>query len=128
MPVVAESPPLIFGQETPSPTPTPAPAHTPTPEPAHTPTPAPTARPTTPTIISPFVTRHEEFIRNIDFIGTCFKREELPEFSDQEFADHSSIAIRDKYIVKTGNTYCSMQGVHGLVGNLRRAKNEQEII
>ena len=118
MPVVAESPPLIFGG-TPAPTPIPTVTPTPTPRPIVTPTPAP---------ISPgaalFVTRHQRFIGLVDGLNACFKRTEISEFTDQEFSDHATVAIMDKYIAQEKDMFCSMQGVNALTKTLRRLGEE----
>lgn len=122
MPIIAESPPIVF-EETPA-TPTPSPTSTPqptgTPEQSDTPTPSQTS--------SAFVERHRAFITKTEQIGSCFKREDLSEFTDQEFADHSAVAENDKYLAKTGTTYCNMMGVRSLISALKRTQDEQEII
>lgn len=109
MPIVAESPPLIFGA---IPTPTPRPAVTPTPRPGVTSTPRPG--------VSSFVARHGQFIDRVDSLSACFKRAELSDFTDQEFSDHTTVAMKDKYIAQEKDMYCSMQGVHALTKTLRR--------
>lgn len=114
MPIVAESPPLIFGG---SPTPAPRPPHaTPTPRPASALTPVPST--------SSFVTRHEQFINRINTLSSCFKRAELTDFTDQEFSDHTQVAMQDQYIVQEKDLYCSMQGVRTLTNTLRRLGEE----
>ena len=121
MPVVAESPPLIFGG-TPSPTPTPTPkprTPTPTPRPVYTPTPTPYLP--TP---SNCVARHEQFINRVDSLNACFKRQELSDFNDQDFIDHTQIAMIDKYITQEGDMYCSMKGVQILNKALKRLGEE----
>ncbi len=120
MPVVAVSPPLIFGG-TPTPvpparTPTPIPGRTPVP-PVSTPTPAPTV---VPIGVSGFVIRHAQFITRVDGIGSCFKRDVLSDFTDQEFLDHSQLAIQDKYLTQEEDMYCSNAGVSALAKALKR--------
>ena len=113
MPVVAESPPLIFGG---TPAPTPIPTVTPTPRPGITPTPVPG--------ISNFVARHGQFIDRVDSLSACFKRTELGDFSDREFEDHSQVAMKDRYIAQEKDMFCSMQGVNALTKTLRRLGEE----
>uniref|UniRef100_A0A6M3Y747 Uncharacterized protein n=1 Tax=viral metagenome TaxID=1070528 RepID=A0A6M3Y747_9ZZZZ len=123
MPIVAESPPLIFGA---TPTPTPRPA-TPTPLPIVTPvpsTPAPALTPTPVTVPANFVARHDQFIDRVDSLSACFKRVELTDFSDQEFSDHSQVAMKDRYIAQEKDMFCSMQGVNALTKTLRRLGEE----
>lgn len=103
MPIVATSPPLIYG----------GPA-TPKPKPAKTPKPAKEVMP------GAFVAVHERFINRIDELNTCFKREDLSDFVDQDFLDHSSVAIKDKYITQEKDVYCSMKGVQTLSRALER--------
>lgn len=126
MPVVAESPPLIFGgtpaPATPTPTPTPTPKPSKTPTPTHTPTPAPYYTPA-PTCAD-FVARHGQFINRVDGLNACFKRTELGDFTDQEFLDHSSVAMMDKYITQEKDIYCSMKGVQILTKALKRLGEE----
>jgi len=115
MPVVAESPPLIFGG-TPAPTPRP-PVVTPTPKPAKTPTPTPA-----PVSVScaGFVAMHKRFVEIVDGLNACFKRSEISEFTEQEFLDHSAVAMMDRYITQEKDMYCSMQGVDKLDKALKR--------
>jgi hypothetical protein len=113
VPVVAESPPLIFGG-TPTPTRTP----TPTPRPTQPPTPTPTPTP------SDFVARHQQFINSVDKLKACFKRTELNDFTDQEFIDHSAVAMMDRYITQEKDMYCSMRGVQILTKALKRLGEE----
>jgi hypothetical protein len=116
MPVIAKSPPLIFGG---TPAPTPRPTVTPTP----TPTPTPTIPPA-PTPSTAFVARHQVFINRIDGLNACFKRTELSDFNDQEFIDHSAVSIMDKYITQEKDMYCSMKGVQILTKALKRLGEE----
>lgn len=113
MPVIAESPPLIFGA-----TPTPRPVVTPTPRPA---TPTPVFVPIfVPGDTSDFVLRHAQFIRRVDLVGSCFRREVLSDFTDQEFLDHSTVAMQDKYLAQEEDMYCSNAGVGVLSKALKR--------
>lgn len=124
MPIIGESPPLIFGGPT-----TPTPTRTPgtTPRPTRTPGP-PTPYPTgTPAPSVNFVSRHEQFINRVDQLGSCFTRQDLPDFSDQEFLDHYTVAAKDKYLTKDQGTpgmICSMQGLNALIGSLKRLGEE----
>ena len=117
MPIIAESPPLIFGG-------TPIPTAQPTIAPTVSPTISPTGTPRPITITSIFVVRHDEFINRIDGLSACFKRAELNDFTDQEFLDHSQIAMKDKYIVQEMDIYCSMQGINQLTKTLKRLGEE----
>jgi len=118
MPVVAKSPPLIFGG-TPAPTPRP-PVVTPTPKPAKTPTPTPTPVSIVPAGTSGWVLRHAQFIRCVDNVGSCFKRVEISDFNDQEFLDHSTVAMQDRYLAQEDDMYCSTAGVGVLSKALKR--------
>lgn len=125
MPVVAESPPLIFGgtpAPTITPTPTPKPARTPKPT---TPTPTPTPYYTPAPSCADFVARHQQFINHVDGLNACFKRTELGDFTDQEFSDHSTVAMMDKYITQEKDMFCSMKGVQILTKALKRLGEEQ---
>lgn len=126
MPIVAESPPLIFGgSPTPIPTRTPSPRPpgvTPTPRPSSTLTPAPS--PPVSTWASSFVVRHEQFINRVNTLSSCFKRADLSDFSDQDFFDHTQVAMQDQYIAQEKDIYCSMQGVRALTNTLRRLGEE----
>jgi len=125
MPIIAESPPLIFGATpTPAPrpvTPTPPPIVTPVPS---TPVPSPAFTPTPVTVPVNFVARHEQFIDRVDSLSACFKRVELTDFSDREFEDHSQVAMKDRYIAQEKDMFCSMQGVNVLTKTLRRLGEE----
>lgn len=133
MPVVAESPPIIFGAPAGSPTPTPEPTGTPTPtptsEPTQTPTPTPTSTPEPGTRgdLGNFIIKHQQFVDRVAGMS-CFKREDLPDYTTTEFEDHIEVAKQDKFIVQTKDMYCSMSGARDLVRNLKRVSEEQEII
>jgi len=130
MPIIAESPPMIFGGGE-SPQPTPWPTNTPSPfnPTPFNPTPFPTQRPgSTPnTIPSEFVDIHQKFVEVISNKG-CFKRDELREFTEQQITDHLSLSVQDKYLTKTNDMYCSMKGVHDLTESLKRVSSEKELI
>ncbi len=113
MPIVAESPPLIYG----------GPA-TPTPAPTKTPAPAKTPKPPKVSVPGAFVAVHERFINRVDEQSACFKREDLSDFVDQDFLDHVSVAIKDKYITQEKDIYCSMKGVQILTKALKRLGEE----
>jgi len=119
MPVIAESPPLIFGG-TPTPSRTPTPTRTPAP-----PTPFPTNSPApiTPRPLD-FVARHIQFIDRVDTLSSCFIRSDLPDFTDKEFTEHYAVAAKDKYLVKEQNMICSMQGINALTRTLKRLGEE----
>jgi len=104
MPIVAKSPPLVFGA-------------TPTPKPV---TPEPTPVPIVPTGTSGWVLRHAQFIRRVDNVGSCFKRVEISDFNDQEFLDHSTVAMQDRYLAQEDDMYCSTAGVGVLSKALKR--------
>jgi len=112
MPVIAESGPLIYGEGA---------------EPYVPPTP-PIVTPPGVVIIKPpgfcdlsdILANHKIFIQHVDMLGACFKREEMPEFTDQNFEIHANIAIVDKYLTKNGEMYCSMQAVQNLSQKLKR--------
>lgn len=131
MPIIAESGPVVLGQGgTPVPTSTPAPGTPiPTRPPSRTPAPA-----TLPPVYSPqpgssnFVARHQQFIERVQTVGSCFRREELPDFSDQEFSDHAQVAQQDRYLAQTGDVYCNMQAVSSLANSLKRISEEQLIL
>lgn len=136
MPIIAESGPVVLGQggtPVPPPTSTPAPrTPAPTRPPSRTPAPA-----TQPPVYSPqpgssgFVARHQQFIDRVQSIGACFKREDLPDFSDQEFSDHVQVAQQDRYLAQadqTRNIFCNMQAVSALANSLKRITGEQLIL
>lgn len=121
MPIIAESPPLIFGGGDGVPT------VTGTPKPRATKKPKTTPRTTVPIGItgqpvstSEFVAKHKNFISTIDSLATCFSRDDLTEFADDEFADHIEIAKTDRYVVSDNDTFCTMQAVNNLKSALRR--------
>lgn len=115
MPVIAESPPLIYGEggDTPSPQP---------PSPPITPVipPAVIIKPPGICNLADILANHKIFIGHVDQIGDCFSRDSMPEFSDQDFELHKEIAIVDKYITKNGNMFCSTQAVNNLSDKLKR--------
>lgn len=113
MPIVAESGPLPFGGSNGSTT------TTLTPYPS-TPTVKPTTNVTTqPTSNGDIVRKHQQFISAIDQ-QNCFNRQDLPQFTDDEFSVHIEIAKIDKYIVEDDNRYCNMQGLKDMVKALKR--------
>jgi len=114
MPIVATSRPMIFGGSESDPTITPpSPTEIPYYDPSYE-----------PLIISPessdFVATHQFFIQQIDTLNSCFKREQIVNLNDQQFADHIAIAKIDKYIVQNDDMYCSTQGVKNLSDKLKR--------
>jgi len=125
MPVLAQSPPIQLSggvpTNTPSPTPTPRPG---TPRPPRTPKPS-TPRPGSNTGMG-FAARHQEFVTRLEQIGTCFKRTDIPEFSDTEFQEHSQVAIQDKYLTQDQDRFCSRIAVGNLIEALKRTINEKD--
>lgn len=107
MPVIAESPPLTFGSD-----------ETPPDRPALPPTVI--IRPPANCNLSDIVKNHKVFIDHIDILGSCFNREDMPEFTEQDFEFHKELAIVDKYITVNGNLYCSMQAIQDLSQKLKR--------
>jgi len=103
MPVIARSDPIELKLETPSADALAAPAQLVTP--------------------SNVLERHRQFIGKIDAAPTCFAREALPGFSEDEFILHLGIAKIDKYVADAGNgMYCSKAAVENLSKSLERLK------
>lgn len=111
MPIVATSPPIIFGGDDTNgaPTRTPVP-RTPSPK-----TPGPPIHST-----SDFVTQHQSFIQQVDNLNNCFKKESIINFTKTELEDHLQIAMIDKYLTQNEDMYCTMQGVKNLSNKLKR--------
>ena len=110
MPIVAESGPLIFGANGSSPSPT-----TPTPYiPPTTPIPAPI------TPSSNFVEKHIQFVQQIDTLNSCFKSNQITNFTNNEIQEHLQVAMIDKYLVKHEDMFCSKQGIKILSDKLKR--------
>lgn len=107
MPVIAESEPLIFGSDETPPD-----------------RPAPPAtiiiRPPANCNLSDIVKNHKTFIAHVDILGSCFKRENMPEFTEQDFEFHKELAMVDKYITVNGDSFCSMQAIQDLSQKLKR--------
>lgn len=121
MPVIAESPPLIFGEGVEPGVPVP-PLPPPTP-PIIGPPPAIIVKPPGICNLSDILANHKIFIDHVDMLGACFTKEAMPEFTDQNFDFHTNLAIVDKYITKDGETYCSMQAVQNLSRKLKRFRD-----
>lgn len=103
MPIIARSDPIELQLETPSAEAPLAPAQLVTP--------------------SNVLERHRQFIGRIDAAPTCFAREALPGFSEDEFILHLGIAKIDKYVADAGNgMYCSKAAVEQLSKSLERLK------
>lgn len=109
MPVIAESPPLLFGTGNGE---------------------VPPVSPVPPTVIisaacnlHSLLTNHKMFIEHVDQLGSCFAREDMEEFSDTEFEFHKELATVDKYITRNGESYCSMQALEDLSEKLKRFKD-----
>jgi len=110
MPIIAESPPLTFGSGAAPPV-TPAPPKPPT---------TVIIRPPANCNLSDIIKNHQAFIDHVDILGACFKREDMPEFTEQDFEFHKELAVVDKYITMNGNSYCSMQAIQDLSQKLKR--------
>lgn len=120
MPVIAESPPLLYGDTTEEPYVQPVqPTQPVVTQPVVSP-PAVIIHPTQLCNTSDILANHRIFIGHIDDLGACFKREQLPEFNDIDFELHSKIALMDKYITKNNDMYCSTQALHNLSQTLKR--------
>lgn len=116
MPIIAESPPLLYGEGNsddlePSPQP---------PSPTPTTPPAVIIKPPGACNLADILANHKIFIGHVDQLAACFSRDAMPEFSDQDFELHKEIAIVDKYITKNGDMYCSTQAVYNLSNKLKR--------
>lgn len=72
--------------------------------------------------------RHRQFINAVDGKPACFKRVDMPEFNDQEFADHIAVAEQDKYVTQSADTFCTMQALSRLVSNIKRIQDEQVVL
>ena len=120
MPVIAESPPLIFGGNQTPETPPPyiQPSIPPTPIP---PTPI-YAPPSESCNFSSLLNDHRIFIERVDQLGACFSRDTMPELSDMQFQIHTDIAMTDKYLTTSENMFCSKQAVENLSQKLKRYK------
>lgn len=115
MPIIAESPPLHYGEGDdmePSPLP-PSPTIPVSP-------PAVIIKPPGACNLADILANHKVFIGHVDQLGDCFSRKDMPELSDQDFELHKEIAIVDKYITKNGDMYCSKQAVNNLSDKLKR--------
>jgi hypothetical protein len=65
--------------------------------------------------------RHRQFIGKIDAAPTCFARDALPGFSEDEFTLHLGIAKIDKYVTEAGTgLYCSKAAIEKLSKSLER--------
>jgi len=110
MPIIAESGPMVFGGED-----TPAPIIPPIIPPITPPDPI--------TTTSIFANRHKEFIDQVNNINACFKKEQISNFTNEEFETHSQIAMIDKYITRLKNNedvYCTRQATHDMTKTLKR--------
>lgn len=120
MPVIAESPPLIYDDGTEDPTPT-LPSLT-QPLPIVIP-PANIIRTPPACNLADILKNHKIFIDHVDLLDTCFKRDAMPEFTDRDFELHKDLAIMDKYITVSGDHFCSMQSLENLSRKLYRLKD-----
>lgn len=127
MPVIEQSPPLLFGEgEQPPVTPPIMPPIIPPVTPPVTP---PTTTP--PGIIimpgtcnlSDIVKNHRVFVGHVNTLNKCFRRDDMPEFSDQDFEFHKELSTIDKFIVPNENYLCSMQAIQNLSDKLKRIKD-----
>lgn len=111
MPVLARSDPIELNMET-------LPV-----APPEAPLAAPPTAPVQLGISNNILERHRQFIGKIDAAPTCFTKEALPGFSDDEFSLHLGIAQIDKYVTDAGNEmYCSKAAVEKLSQSLERLK------
>lgn len=122
MPVIAESPPLVWGAAAPG-EPVPPPI-TPKP-PAITPrppaiTPVPGVKPLITYIPTEMVIKHQGFIGAVDSQPSCFKREDITGFTDEEFSLHVQLAMANKYLTQEHDMFCSKQAVQSLSTKLKR--------
>jgi hypothetical protein len=115
MPVIAESPPLVWGVAAPR-EPVPPPI---TPRPPSA-TPVPGGRSPIVHIPTELVIKHQEFIGAVDSQPSCFKREDITGFTDDEFSQHVQIAMIDKALTQEKDMYCSKQAVQNLSTKLKR--------
>lgn len=119
MPIIAESPPLVWGAAAPG-EPLPPPI-TPTP----TPTPPPVL-PVTPVAPLPgflpteLVNKHKAFMDKVGAQLSCFKREDITGITDAEFNQHVQIAMIDKALTQDHDMFCSKQAVQNLSTKLKR--------
>ena len=120
MPVIAESPPLVWGAAAPG-EPVPPPV-TPKP-PVVTPIPPVIAPGVTPPIVhipTELVIKHQAFMDSVDSQPSCFKRKNITGFTDAEFSQHIQIAMIDQYLTQEQDMYCSKQAVENLSTKLKR--------
>jgi len=120
MPVIAESPPLIFGgSQTTDPS---EPSIQPQGSVVISPPAQVYIQPTESCNLSTLLDDHRVFVERIEQIGACFKRTAMPEFSDVQFQIHTDLSLSDKYLTKSGDMYCSKQAVVNLSQKLSRYK------
>ena len=124
MPVIEQSPPLLFGEEEQPPPVTPSVI------PPVTPPITPPITPPSNIIIMPgtcnlsdIVENHKIFVGHINTLDKCFRREDMPEFSDQDFEFHKELSIIDKFIVPNEDYTCSMQAIQNLSDKLKRIED-----
>uniref|UniRef100_A0A6M3Y7B8 Uncharacterized protein n=1 Tax=viral metagenome TaxID=1070528 RepID=A0A6M3Y7B8_9ZZZZ len=115
MPILAESGPLTFGGNDVPGTP---------PQvviPPETPTPSPYTQPTA--TAAEFTLRHREFINQVNTLGSCFRKEQIKNFTSEDFDQHILVAEIDKYVSKLKNqdgVYCTEQSVRDINKTLQR--------
>jgi len=118
MPIIAQSGPLVFGgNEGQTITPT---ANPPSEQPEETP--SQQTQPSTTSALE-FTLRHREFIDQVNTMGSCFKKEQIKNFTSEEFDQHVNVAIIDKYITKLKNqtgVYCTEQSAKDINKTLQR--------
>ena len=122
MPIIAESPPLVWGAAPPGePIPPPVTPRPPviTPKPPVI-TPSPGVTPPIVHIPSEMVIKHQAFMNSVDSQPSCFKRKDITGFTDEEFSQHVQLAIIDKYLTQEQDLYCSKQAVQNLSTKLKR--------
>ena len=57
---------------------------------------------------------------SVDSLTSCFKRADLPNYTDDEFSLHVQIAMVDKYLTQEKDMFCSKQAVENLSTKLKR--------
>ena len=118
MPIIGESGPLTFGGDqevTKVPPPTQAEQpYTQVTQPTYTPPPA---------TATEFTIRHIEFINSVNSVGSCFSKDQIKGFSNEDFDQHAQVAEVDKYITQLKNhpgIYCTEQYTQNIIKTLKR--------
>jgi len=117
MPIIGESGPLTFGGSETSLQP---PVITP---PVITPPIVQPIQPPAEGAPTGFSIRHRQFINQINTLGSCFKKEHITGFTNDEFEEHTQVAEIDKFITKMKNQpgiWCTEQSVRDTNKTLQR--------